>query len=203
MKYRETIQSIYPENNTTLPFEIDVKEVNRFIAQNLKEDLQEIVNRKFEKLKPDFLKNPYKMEILKLWCQGETQRTIADILGIPQTKVFRFLKGLDPFLKDVCIEVIPRFEKKLNLLYKNKNYLLNSFLEFHLDKPLDEGILIGTIKELLELIKNSKTDIKYIEYLNEYCYELLTRPNSNVEIKNKKNSITFFQELVIDYLKNE
>ena len=81
--------------------------------------------------------------------------------------------------------------------------MLNSFLEFNLDKPLDEVILIGTIKELLDLIKNSKTDIKYIEYLNEYCYELLTRPNSNVEIKNKKNSITFFQELVIDYLKNE
>ena len=141
---------------------------------------------------------------MKLWCQGETQRTIADILGITQTKVFRFLNFLkDPFLKDVCIEVIPRFEKKLKLLSKNKNYLLNSYLEFHLDKPLDEGTLSATIKELLEIIKNSRTDIKYIEYLNQYCYKLLTSPSSNVEIKNKKNSITFFQELVIDYLKNE
>ena len=203
MKYRETIESNNPDNNTSIPFEIDLIEVNRFIAKNLKEDLQEIVNRKFEKLKPDFLKNPFKMKILKLWCQGKSQRNIAEILSIPQTTVFRFLKGLDPFLKDVCLEVIPRFEKKLNLLYKNKNYLHNSFLEFHLDKPLDEETLIDTIKELLELIKNSKTDIKYIEYLNEYCYKLLTRPNSNVEIKNKKNSITFFQELVIEYLKNE
>ena len=203
MKYRETIQINNPDNNTSNPFEIDVIEVNRFIAKNLKEDLQEIVNRKFEKLKPYFLKNPFKLKILKLWCQGKSQRTIADILSIPQTKVFRFLKELDPFIKDVCIEVIPRFEKKLNLLYKNKNYLHNSFLEFHLDKPLDEITLVETIKELLELIKNSKTDIKYIEYLNEYCYELLTRPNSNVEIKNKKNSISFFQELVIEYLNNE
>ncbi len=202
MKYRETLQSNSPNNNASPSIDyLEEKEIKRFFAENLKLDLQEIVNRKFEKYKTDFLKNPFKIKILELWCKGKSQRFIADICGIPQTKVCRFLQEIDSFIKDVCIEVIPSFEKKLNLLYKNKNYLNNSYLEFNLDKPLDRLTFNRMIKELLELIKNSKNDIIYIDFLNDYCYKLLTSPNSNAEIKNKRKSTTFFQELVINYFK--
>tara|TARA_A100001035_G_scaffold189922_1_gene151627 strand:+ start:47 stop:1597 length:1551 start_codon:yes stop_codon:yes gene_type:complete len=182
---------------------LDVIRVKDFIFKILEEDLQEIVNKKFYKMQDDFLKNPWEKLIWKFYSEGLNQRKIAVLVDKSQTTIFRVLKKVEPFIKDVSIEILPSFEKKLNFLNKNKNYPINNSIEFYIKDSLDKEYYEDITKEFLEKVRNIRNDISLIDSFNIYFFQLLNGPLQNDEIRNKKDSITYFQKLVNNYFKHE
>ena len=120
-----------------------------------------------------------------------------------QTTVFRVLKKVEPFIKDVSIEILPSFEKKLNFLNKNKNYPINNSIEFYIEDSLDKEYYEDITKEFLEKVRNIRNDISLIDSFNIYFFQLLNSPLQNDEIRNKKDTITYFQKLVNKCFKHE
>ena len=180
--------------------EVKVKD---FIYKILEEELQEIVNKKFYKMQDDFLRNPYKKAIWKFYSEGLNQRRIAELVGKSQTTVFRVLKEVEPFIEDISIEILPSFEKRLISLDNNKNYPIRNSIEFYIKETLDKEFFEDIIKEFLDKVRIIRKEISLIDSFNEYFFQLLTSPLLDVEIRNKKDSLTYFQKLVSLYFKYE
>ncbi len=200
----QPLQNNIPESDSSSKFnDFNLIKVQDFIYKILEEDLQEIVNKKFYKMQDDFLKNPWKKLIWKFYSEGLNQRKIAVLVDKSQTTVFRVLKKVEPFIEDVSIEILPSFEKKLIFLNKNKNYPLNNSIEFYIEDFIDKEYYEDITKKFLEKVRNIRNDISLIDSFNNYFFQLLTCPLQDDEIRNKKDSITYFQKLVMNYFKYE
>jgi len=173
------------------------KEVIEIIFQFLSDNLQEIVNKKFDKMFKELGINPYQKCIWENYGKCLPQREIAILCGTSQTSVFRILK-VKPFINDICIEILPSFEKKLNYFKKvktlNKDHLIKSKFQ-----NLDKEYLIEVLKEFSKKISNIRNNTREIDSYNEYFYNILTSPSKSDSIKKS----TYFQELVRNYFKNE
>jgi len=176
------------------------KEVIEIIFQFLLDNLQEIVNKKFDKLKPDFLINPYRKFIWKKYGECLSQREIAVLCGKSQTTVFRELKEVKSFISDICLEILPCFEKKLNLFNTKKSFNKNDYKKSKFQN-FDKEYLKEILKEFSQKIRNIRNEPSEIDSYNDYFYEVLTSPSKSDSMKYKKSS--YFQELVRKYFENE
>ena len=105
-------------------------------------------------------------------------------------------EGFGSHLPEPCSEqlgplatIVPAGNKKMSKMAMNKLS----------DKEYYEDIT----KKFLEKVRNIRNDISLIDSFNNYFFQLLTCPLQDDEIRNKKDSITYFQKLVMNYFKYE
>ena len=177
--------SAYEFTSKLLEAGIKTQKKSKKVLRILKNIKVEINNRSIEVKPSDYLK--FNLKINYPNC----------LIGNDE---YTYIHNKSNFINDICLEILPCFEKKLNLFNTKKSFNKNDYKKSKFQN-FDKEYLKEILKEFSQKIRNIRNEPSEIDSYNDYFYEVLTSPSKSDSMKYKKSS--YFQELVRKYFENE